>query len=126
MARKHKATLIPAVGQPYAFTAPAPVAPAVVAPAPVVAPQVSTATVAAAKQARYAPLAVLGNANAVIASVAPNPKRGKSATRYAQFYKVGITVAEFVAAYKAANLPGQLARADLRWDLQHGLITLQG
>jgi hypothetical protein len=102
------------------------------APAPVAAPVhpilqvVSNATVAAAKQARYAPLAVLANGNAVITSVAPCTKRGKSAVRYQQFYKVGLTVSEFVASYKASGLPGQLARADLRWDLQHGLITLQG
>jgi hypothetical protein len=95
-----------------------------VAAAPVVEQTVSTATVAAAKQARYAPAALL-NPNAVIASVAPNVKRGKSAVRYGQFYKVGLTVAEFIASYKAANLSSTLARADLRWDIQHGLITLQ-
>jgi hypothetical protein len=93
--------------------------------APVVsaAPVVSTATISAAKQARYAPAAVIVP-NAVITHVAPNPKKGKSALRYAQFYQVGITVEQFVAAYKAAGLKGMLARADLRWDLQHGFITL--
>jgi hypothetical protein len=84
---------------------------------------VSAATVAAAKQARYAPAAAI-LPNAVITHVAPNPKKGKSALRYAQFYKVGITVEQFVAAYKAAGFKGMLARADLRWDLQHGFITL--
>jgi hypothetical protein len=89
----------------------------------VATPAISAATVSAAKQARYAPVGVLSE-NATITHVAPNPKKGKSALRYAQFYKVGITVAQFVAAYKAANLPGVLARNDLRWDLQHGFITL--
>jgi hypothetical protein len=89
----------------------------------VVAPVVSTATVAAAKQARYAPSAAI-LPNAVITHVAPNPKKGKSAARYSQFYKVGITVEQFVASYKAAGFNGMLARADLRWDLQHGFITL--
>jgi hypothetical protein len=93
------------------------------APATVVAPVAAPATVAAAKQARYAPAAAI-LPNAVITYVAPNPKKGKSALRYAQFYKTGITVEQFVAAYKAAGFKGLLARADLRWDLQHGFITL--
>jgi hypothetical protein len=88
-----------------------------------VAPAISAATVSAAKQARYAPASAI-LPNAVITHVAPNPKKGKSAARYSQFYKVGITVEQFVAAYKAAGFKGMLARADLRWDLQHGFITL--
>jgi hypothetical protein len=89
----------------------------------IAAPAVSNATVAAAKQARYAPATAI-LPNAVITYVAPNSKKGKSAARYAQFYKVGLTVEQFVASYKAAGLKGMLARADLRWDLQHGFITL--
>jgi hypothetical protein len=79
--------------------------------------------VVAAKQARYASVASIPG-SAVITGFVPNPKKGKSAVRYGQFYKVGLTVDQFVAAYKAANLPGVLARNDLRWDLQHGFITL--
>jgi hypothetical protein len=93
-----------------------------VASAPV-HPILAIATLAAAKQAKYASVAAIPG-NAVISSFVANPKKGKSAVRYAQFYKVGITVDQFVAAYKAAGLAGVMARNDLRWDLQHGFITL--
>jgi hypothetical protein len=99
--------------------------PAPVTTAPAVHPILAVATLVAAKQARYASVAAIPG-SAVISSFVANAKKGnsKSAVRYNQFYKVGITVDQFVAAYKAANLPGVLARNDLRWDLQHGFITL--
>lgn len=109
--------------------------------APVETPVVETTTIAApetaapaapetpaepkAKKVRYAPTTVLDDA-AVITGVKANPKRvgSKSFARYAKYYREGITVAEYVAAYKADNLPGMLARNDLRWDVQHGFITI--
>jgi hypothetical protein len=51
--------------------------------------------------------------------------KSKSSNRYNRYYKIGITVAEFCQAYKDNNEPRMLARNDLRWDLQHGLITLE-
>lgn len=44
-----------------------------------------------------------------------NPKRGKSAARFA-IYRTGMTVAEFLAE-------GGL-RADLAWDAEHGYISV--
>lgn len=44
-----------------------------------------------------------------------NPKRGKSAARW-DLYKDGMTV--------AAALDAGVLRADLRWDLAHGLIAV--
>jgi hypothetical protein len=78
------------------------------------------------KKARYAPVSILQD-NARIASVMANPKRPgkKSYDRYARFYRVGQTVAEYVQSYKDANLSGMLARNDLRWDFEHGFITLE-
>jgi hypothetical protein len=86
---------------------------------------VETAT--KAKPVRYAPASILENDQAVVTSFISNPKvAGKlSHARYAKYYRVGITIAQFVAAYKADNLPGVLARNDLRWDFQHGFITLE-
>jgi hypothetical protein len=102
--------------------------PVVEAPATVTTEAPATVEVAVAaepkaKKVRYAPTSILVD-NAVITRVAPNTKRGKSADRYAKFYRVGVTVAELVAEYKAANLPGGHARLDLRWDVQHGNIDL--
>jgi hypothetical protein len=85
---------------------------------------VTTQTEAKAKPVRYAGKDVLVP-NARISWVKENPKRGKSAQRYGQFYRVGVTVAELEAEYKAANLTRMLARADVRWDVQHGNITLE-
>jgi hypothetical protein len=97
--------------------------------APVVAdtqvtPEAPVTTEAKAKPVRYAGKDVLVP-NARITWVKENPKRGKSATRYSQFYRVGVTVAELEAEYKAANLTRMLARADVRWDVQHGNIMLE-
>jgi hypothetical protein len=102
----------------------APVTPAVeTAP---VTPAVETAPVTpAAVKARYAAPASINNMAAVITAI-PNPKvpGKKSHARYAKFYVPGITVQDFIASYKAAGYSTTLARADLRWDLQHGFITL--
>jgi hypothetical protein len=78
-----------------------------------------------AKKRRYAPTSVLVD-SAVITSVKANPKRvgSRSFDRYAKFYRVGMTVAEYIADNKAAGLPGMLARNDLRWDLEHGHIEI--
>jgi hypothetical protein len=91
-----------------------------------VAPEapVTTQTEAKAKPVRYASKDVLVP-NARITWVKENPKRGKSAVRYGQFYRVGVTVAELEAEYKAANLTRMLARADVRWDVEHGNIMLE-
>jgi hypothetical protein len=87
--------------------------------------QVTTQTEPKAKPVRYAPKSVLENPNAKITWVKENPKRGKSAVRYSQFYRVGITLAELEEAYKSANLTRMLARADVRWDVEHGNIMLE-
>lgn len=88
---------------------------------------IATATVAAAKQARYAPVGVL-TPTATITYVKPQAKgptgKSKSADRYNRFYAVGVTVAQLEAAYKAAGLTGGQARNDLRWDVRTGNITL--
>jgi hypothetical protein len=97
------------------------VAPEQVAPEAEVA---TTQTEPKAKPVRYATKDVLVP-NARITWVKENPKRGKSAVRYAQFYRVGVTLAELEEAYKSANLTRMLARADVRWDVQHGNIQLE-
>lgn len=105
------------------------VAPQQVEVAPEVAvvetPVVETPVEAKAKKARYAPTSVLVD-NAVITVVKANPKRvgSKAHARYAQFHRAGQTVAEYIAANKAANMSGMLARNDLRWDLEHGHIEI--
>jgi hypothetical protein len=83
------------------------------------------APVTTAKVLRYANAASISNMAAVITAI-PNPKvpGKKSHGRYAKFYTPGVTVGEFIASYKAAGYSTTLARADLRWDLQHGFITL--
>jgi hypothetical protein len=76
---------------------------------------------------RFAPASAVANDALVIATVMPNPKRpgSKSYVRYDMYHRAGQTIGEFVAAYKTAKLGEKLARADLRWDLQHGFITLK-
>lgn len=108
---------------PVAEVAPAPVTAAPVAEAP--AP-VEAAPEAAAKKRRYAPHAAIANLDLVVGEVLPNPKRAgsKAADRYARFMQPGITVRAFIQAYKDANLSGMAARGDLRWNLEHGFITL--
>jgi hypothetical protein len=96
-----------------------------------VAPEapVTTQTEAKAKPVRYAPKSVLENPNAKITWVKPQAKgpngKSKSADRYNRFYREGVTVAELEAEYKAANLTRMLARADVRWDVEHNNITLE-
>jgi hypothetical protein len=94
-----------------------------------VAPEAPVTTEAKAKVVRYAPKSVLENPNAKITWVKPQAKgptgKSKSATRYNQFYREGITLAELEASYKAANLTRMLARADVRWDVEHNNITLE-
>lgn len=60
----------------------------------------------------------------VVTSVVDNPKRGKGAARFA-LYVVGQTVDQYIAACVAAGYPSTLARADVRWDLDHEFITVQ-
>lgn len=99
-----------------------------VAPVEATAPVETAPVVVKAKPARYAPASSFNNMAAVITVVVPNAKgpsgKSKASTRFNRFYSNGITVGEFIAAYKAANLSTTLARADLRWDLQHGWISL--
>jgi hypothetical protein len=114
---------------------PAPVTPAPVevqaTPAPAAPVEVQATPAPAAKpvKAKYAPAAAVNNPAAVITVLVPNAKgfspTNKSATRFNKYYIPGITVAEFIAAYKAANERVGFAQADLRWDLQHGFIALE-
>jgi hypothetical protein len=55
--------------------------------------------------------------------VKDNPKRGKSAKRFA-LYRNGLTVEKYVAASVAAGNPARLARADLNWDVVHKFIAI--
>jgi hypothetical protein len=91
--------------------------------------EVTTQTETKAKPVRYAPKSVLENPNAKITWVKPQAKgpdgKSKSADRYNRFYREGVTVAELEAAYKAANLTRMLARADVRWDVEHKNIVLE-
>jgi len=54
-----------------------------------------------------------------------NPKRGKSATRYAQ-YRNGMTIAEYISACVSRGLveSGTHCRADILWDTSHGFIEV--
>jgi hypothetical protein len=110
---------------PVTPVAPTPVTP--VAPTPVT-PVAPTPVTAKPVKAKYAPAGSVDNGAAVITVLVPNAKgtnpTNKSATRFNTFYKPGITIAEFVAAYKLAGQPSHYAKADLRWDLQHGFISL--
>jgi hypothetical protein len=56
--------------------------------------------------------------------VTENPKRGESRTRFAR-YKTGMKVADYVASCVKAGNPSSIARADLRWDVKHGLIAVK-
>jgi hypothetical protein len=56
--------------------------------------------------------------------VKENPKRGESHTRFAR-YKTGMKVEDYVARSVKAGNPASLARADIRWDLKHGLIAVR-
>jgi hypothetical protein len=80
------------------------------------------------KKVRYATVDAIPD-NAVVTWFKPEAKgptgKSKSSIRYNRYYRTGITVAEFCQAYKDNNEPRMLARNDLRWDLQHGLITLE-
>jgi hypothetical protein len=93
-----------------------------------VAPEAPVTTEAKAKVVRYASKDVLVP-NARITWVKPQAKgpngKSKSADRYNRFYREGVTVAELEAEYKAANLTRMLARADVRWDVEHNNITLE-
>jgi hypothetical protein len=91
-------------------------------------PKAEEPKVAKVKKTRYANVAAIPD-TAVITWFKPEAKgqtgKSKSSTRYNRYYKTGITVAEFCQAYKDNNEPRMLARNDLRWDLQHGLIQLE-
>lgn len=78
---------------------------------------VAQADLSAATETPKGPRAKPHAASTVIRLVAEtNPKRGKSAERFA-IYRDGMTVAEFLAE-------GGL-RADLAWDAEHGYISLE-
>lgn len=93
-------------------------------------PEQVVAAEPAKKKARYAPTSAIDNPKAIIRLVGGpghNPKRNpsKSYDRWAQFHQDGQTVEAFVGKYVAANRSKMAARNDLRWELAHGLITLE-
>jgi hypothetical protein len=103
----------------------------VVAETPAVETSVAPAVEAPAKtkKVRYAPKSVLQD-SAVIRLLKPNAKgdssKSKSAERFNRLHKDTQTVAEYIAAHKEAYQSGaMLARNDLRWDLEHGFITIE-
>jgi hypothetical protein len=82
-----------------------------------------------AKKVRYAPKSVLQD-SAIVRLLKPNAKgdssKSKSAERFNRLHKDTQTVAEYIAAHKEAYQSGaMLARNDLRWDLEHGFITIE-
>jgi hypothetical protein len=81
------------------------------------------------KKVRYAPKSVLQD-TAVIRLLKPKAKgeSGKSnaAERFNRLHKETQTVAEYIAAHKEAYQTGaMLARNDLRWDYEHGFISIE-
>jgi len=101
-----------------------PVAPATteapVTPAPAEAPVATEAK--PAPKARYAKYE-WKDEQVITVLVASNPKRGKSQARFG-LHKTGQTVGDYVKASVDAGNPRMLARADLRWDVAHGLISI--
>jgi predicted transcriptional regulator len=82
-----------------------------------------------AKKVRYAPKSVLQD-SAIVRLLKPNAKgessKSKSAERFNRLHKEVQTVAEYIAAHKEAYQSGaMLARNDLRWDLEHGFISIE-
>lgn len=61
--------------------------------------------------------------HAAISVLVPNPKRGKSAERFA-LYASSPTVADYIAACVALGYPSKKALADLKWDEAHGYIAV--
>jgi len=53
-----------------------------------------------------------------------NPKRDKAAKRFA-LYKNGMATADYIDAAVAKGASESLARADLRWDVSHGFISVK-
>jgi hypothetical protein len=100
-------------------------------PAPVVETHVETqsAVEPKAKKVRYAPKSVLQD-SAIVRLLKPKAKgesgKSKSAERFNRLHKEVQTVAEYIAAHKEAYQSGaMLARNDLRWDLEHGFISIE-
>jgi predicted transcriptional regulator len=96
-------------------------------PAPVVETQ--SAVEPKAKKVRYAPKSVLQD-SAIVRLLKPKAKgesgKSKSAERFNRLHKEVQTVAEYIAAHKEAYQSGaMLARNDLRWDLEHGFISIE-
>jgi len=95
-------------------------APATTVEAPATPAPATTPTV---KSAKYAKVDWAGTS---VITLNPSPKyikRGESLKRF-NCYKNGITVDEYVAAVVAINQTKALAKADLRWDVAHGLISI--
>lgn len=82
-----------------------------------------------AKKVRYAPKSVLQD-TAIIRLLKPKAKgdssKSNAAERFNRLHKETQTVAEYIAAHKEAyQTGGMLARNDLRWDFEHGFITIE-
>jgi hypothetical protein len=90
------------------------------------APVLAVDTPAKAAKKRYANIAVLSNPNAVITYLAPNPKRDPNSKTHRKYnlFRVGMSVKEVEEAFVANNWPRMKARNQLRWDIEHGYVTL--
>lgn len=90
------------------------------------APAQEEAKPAKAKSKRYASIAVLANPDAIITSVAPNPKKAgsKAFDKYALF-EVGLSVKQIEEKFVANHWGRMKARNELRWDIEHGYVTLE-
>lgn len=98
-------------------------APAIAAPVTVAAPVAAPVKAATYPEANVITLTVKGAAG--------NPKRGKSAPRYAVYLAARaegrpLTVAAYLDATHAItpDEPRYRWRADLAWDVKHGFITV--
>lgn len=79
-----------------------------------------------AKKLRYAPVQVLANPDWVITSVAANPKRpGSKAHAKYSLFEIGLSIKQVEEKFVAAGYQRLKARNELRWDLEHGFITVE-
>jgi hypothetical protein len=81
------------------------------------------------KAKRYASIAVLANPNAKIATLTPIAQTGKKegtlTYRKYSLFQVGLTIKEVETKFVENNWPRMKARNQLRWDIEHGFVTLE-
>jgi hypothetical protein len=92
-------------------------------------PSATPSAVEKAKAKRYASISVLANPNAVITALTPiaatGKKQGTLTYRKYSLFQVGLSVAQVEAKFVENNWPRLKARNQLRWDIEHGFVTLE-